>query len=720
MIASHRLLWTCAAVLAFPWTRLAPAQHSLWFGSGGLVTVDDDAPVQGQQAVEIEFWYRTSSAVKKPVHLVSRWSAASDSPDPGAFYIGFENATRLRFGVRNARGVVVVVGGRVPRADDAWHHVTASFDTQSLVLRLDGAELEREPLGDFGTLAATKQPLRVGPSRVKQSKIVPAFDGYLSELRIWSRTRDSIEIRSQMRTELKGDERGLRTYLPLRVPIPDSRARNLVVGQPSGRLSSELAQRGWTLTSSCLSRVPPGLSIHCIDLEDVVGRGRKILVSRGKKGKDEAAGILWQPERGTPRLMWLGERREKILELEGKGVLAAGTTDEDGNAYYLMIEPQPVERDESAKVVATLHKVDATEPGKAKRKPRRGSKDVRTRVLDTTRPAFNLWSYGGRWHGNMRYHAGVLGLILPRTMYRSNDGLRHQSAIAVTFSAKTLEVSRMLGTTSSHSMGNVLTLGAKGGFLGLDLGDNYPRGLHLHRFTSKGKASRVVFTYKTAHATRPRNGSPVYDAISGDGATFYKWSNDNATYSELGGVIEQRKRYVVVFSTDQSPTGKVLDNSRAFRGCTDARNLAMLFVDKSLGKGGRGSVIPDSVMASLPKGSTAEEGGFYDFGGRWTPQRVPGVYWLTQYEPGESAHAPQLHTLRDGGFLMLWEKSTAQGSRSIAALRIDKRGRKGAIAQVQTPLRLSREDRMLRVGTRLCFLGELDDGRTRLYFVRDA
>ena len=75
-----------------------------------------------------------------------------------------------------------------------------------------------------------------------------------------------------------------------------------------------------------------------------------------------------------------------------------------------------------------------------------------------------------------------------------------------------------------------------------------------------------MFTFKTAHATRPKNGSPVYDEISTEGKTFYKWSNDNGVYTELGGLLEGKQSYTIVFATDQAPDGRVLDNSRAFRG----------------------------------------------------------------------------------------------------------------------------------------------------------
>jgi hypothetical protein len=388
------------------------------------------------------------------------------------------------------------------------------------------------------------------------------------------------------------------------------------------------------------------------------------------------------------------------------GILAAGTTDPMGNVYYLVYQETPRNRSDDTPLLATLFKADA------KGKPLLASK------IDNSRRAFNVWSFG-RGHGNMRFSKGVLGLILPRTMYISGDGLRHQAAIAVSFAAKTLALMRNLGTTSSHSKGNILTVNAKGEFIGVDLGDNYPRGVHLHKFTSTNKASAVVFTYKTAHGTRARNGSPVYGEISKKGRTFYTWSNDNNTYSELGAVVEGRKSYSVIFSTDQSLDGKVLDNSRAFRNCNDPRNLAMLRVVKRFQKGSRGSVVGDSLMVGLQRDNKVETGGFFTFAGRWANQRVTGVTWLTHYKANESAHSPQAIGLSDGGTLILWEKS-GRDDNSLHAMKFDRKGKPSAEMNLGIRLRLNRQDRLLRLGDRIYLIATAGEGdRSRLYFVRD-
>jgi hypothetical protein len=304
-------------------------------------------------------------------------------------------------------------------------------------------------------------------------------------------------------------------------------------------------------------------------------------------------------------------------------------------------------------------------------------------------------------------------------MYMSGDGLHHQAAVAAAFPADLSGV-QLLGHTSSHSFGNVLVPGLAGDLLGIDLGDNYPRGVHLHRISRAAKGSRVVFTYKTAHGTEARNGSPVYPEISGKGKTFFKWSNDNGTYTELGGVVEGQVSCTVIFATDRSPEGKVLDNSR-IGVAGDPRDLAMLRVAKNFEKGpGGGSEVPDALMVpGNPPGAPPETGGFYDFGGGWSKQRVTGVIWLTSYKPGEAAHAPHLLRRRDGSLLVLWEKTGPDGP-SLWAMTVHESGRKlTEPIRLGVDLHLQREDPVLRIGNRLFLLAREKGGRTRLCHIND-
>jgi hypothetical protein len=304
-------------------------------------------------------------------------------------------------------------------------------------------------------------------------------------------------------------------------------------------------------------------------------------------------------------------------------------------------------------------------------------------------------------------------------MYKSGDGLNHQGAIAVVFSARDPAMFKNFGQITGHSFGNLVTVNSRGEFLGIDLGDCYPRGIHLHKFTSRKKTSRLVFTYKTAHATSPRNDSPVYEQISTGGKTFYQWSNDNNTYTELGGAVEGRLSYSVIFSTDRSLEGRVLDNSRAIRGCDDPRDLAMIRVIKDFDRAPGGITKGDAILAGIPEGTTVETGGFFNFAGKWSPQRVAGVIWLTKHRQGEEAHAPQPFRLPDGTILILWEKTGPDGP-AVCSTRVTEAGK--IVSTASRPgleLRFNREGHMIALGDCVYLLAtEKATGNTRLCFVR--
>lgn len=79
----------------------------------------------------------------------------------------------------------------------------------------------------------------------------------------------------------------------------------------------------------------------------------------------------------------------------------------------------------------------------------------------------------------MVFNENHIGMIVSRKMTRSNDGLNHQGAYAAIFDLNTLKMLKALGQTSSHSFSNSLVPKTGGGFLGMDLADNYPRGINF-------------------------------------------------------------------------------------------------------------------------------------------------------------------------------------------------------------------------------------------------
>merc|ERR1719203_2585636 len=210
------------------------------------------------------------------------------------------------------------------------------------------------------------------------------------------------------------------------------------------------------------------------------------------------------------------------------------------------------------------------------------------------------------WNTN----SGLIGVVLSRTMTRGNDGLNHQGAIALVLDAATLDVLRNHGQTSGHSFGNSLLLTSDGDFLSMDLGDNYPRGINLIRFSNSAREGFVVYNFKTKHgvaAASPAGKTyPLYSEISTIDTNYYKWSNDNYVYTELGhsGVVEVDDGYLVFFSGEQPS----LDSSQVGQVLNVARNVGFVKVGKDLSK--REVLSPGGIQT----------GGYFGFNGKWHVQ----------------------------------------------------------------------------------------------------
>jgi hypothetical protein len=653
--------------------------RGVYFGGPGG-TVVAPVPESGTSALGVEFRFKTLAKLKGSFKVVSRWDAAPKAADRGQFFVELGASGKIAFGLLDAKGNGRTVTGRAAWKDEAWHHLSCVWDGAESVITLDGKKLVSEKVD--GPLAATTLPLVVGFAPDPKSRVKDAFEGFLADVSVWKTPREP-----DPKAAVAGSEPGLALHLPLR-------------GAVEG-MAPSLARGGLVNTPWWSDEMPDRPVPHLFAVDAGFGGAeRRILVTNETAGEP---GVLWQDKSSRQvNVTWVpvsgAEPRTIPLKgLEG-GVLAAGTADLRGNLYYLLIEGTAGDR-----VKAAMHL--AAPDGKP----------LREAPFDTAQNAHNVYAYGGRWTGSLAVNRDTLCLLLPRTMHMGGDGLRHQGAIAVTFGLD-LSKPQNLGQTSGHSFGNLLTVNDKGEFIGMDLGDNYPRGVHFHRLQRGSKESRVLFTYKTAHGTSPRGGSPPYPEISGNGKTYYKWSNDNGTYTELGGVVEGRGSYTVVFSTDRSPEGKVLDNSRIGR-TDEPRDLALLRIVKNFEKAPGGSEVSDAIMAGPVPGSKPETGGFYDFGGRWQAQRVTGVIWLTAYAAGEAAHAPQLFERKDGRITILWEKSGAGAG--LWSLTVDESGKKhGEATPLGFAMTLGRELMPRRLGNRIYTLAA-DASGPKLCFLVD-
>ncbi|MCI5144543.1 MAG: hypothetical protein D3923_03230 [Candidatus Electrothrix sp. AR3] len=406
-------------------------------------------------------------------------------------------------------------------------------------------------------------------------------------------------------------------------------------------------------------------------------------------------GIIWQDkDDASIQLTKIAADRSSLetlalLNYRGEDLVAA-TYDGQGNSYYLTIEPG--EGQTTDLLSATLYKVGLT------------GRLLQQRALDTSSTGLNIKRFRSGNNQNtadMKHLNGQLGLILARGMYNG-----HQGAIAVVFDADTLELVKNLGQTSGHSFGNMLLENPSGNFVGIDLGDNYPRGVHLHRFTATERQSRVVYTFKTKHGRESKNpmgGGPygMYSEISTNDTTYYRWSNDNRTYTELGGIVEGDTDYTIVFIGEPGPEGKALLNDRTDGYLNDARNLGLVQVKSDFERvvdRTKRCVVTDEVVTTP---GITETAGFYSFNGDWSEQQNTGVVWLTNYQDKEKTNASRLKAaqLNDGNILLIWETWDPYSYVNTFAMKVTATGQKlGSPIELGSHVRLNRQDDVLVVG----------------------
>ena len=427
------------------------------------------------------------------------------------------------------------------------------------------------------------------------------------------------------------------------------------------------------------------------DFNNTYSSNRRFFVVRnGNAG----LGAVWQDQVNSAlKLTWFGADRRSpttvALANPAAQILACATGDDAGNVFYLTVQPGSGAPNTPRN--ATLTKAGPT------------GATLATTAVDTSAAGLNMVEFFKV--ASMNYLNGKLAVLLGRTMLQSGDGLNHQGGIAVVFNATTLAVERNWGQTSGHSWESVLTTNANGQFVALDLGDNFPRGIHLHKFTGASKNSRVISSYKTAHGTTPQSPSgatyPVYTEISGGGTTYYRWSNDNRTYTELGGIAQTTLGYAASFVGERSPAGRLIDNSRVGGYLNDPRNVGFITVREDFqNASGSGSEVSDDLVLTP---GLVETAGFYTFTGGWTPQRNAGVVWLTSYASlAQNASRLKMTARADGSLLLLWELWTDTSYVTTKGMTVAANGTVvNAETALGTQVRLGRREDLFRLNNDL-------------------
>lgn len=439
------------------------------------------------------------------------------------------------------------------------------------------------------------------------------------------------------------------------------------------------------------------------------GRSRSFFLQKQSKGFS----VVWQDQKNDD--IFLSTIADDLKNIETKKMkslegfaLAAATSDDEGNVYYILIE--------RSKDYYTFNTMRASSF-----KADLNGNSILSKKIDTDQKGFNIANFAagaGQTEfssASLVFKNGFLALTLGRTMHKSGDGLNHQGAIIVVFDAKDFSIVKNHGQASGHSLGNVTVPASDNDFWAIDLGDNYPRGVSLYRFNEVAMKRRLLYTIKVHHGESERtiNGqtTPVYEEISRGNKTFYKWSNDNTPYSELGGVNETKDGVLVFFTGEPDAYGKSLRNEKALAVLNDARNLGYIYLQKDFTK-------PDAILSH----GITEKGGFYTFGGTYSEQENKGIKWLTNFRNLNKQNVSRVKTisLDNNRVLLLYEIWTKDNYSSTQLNVFDPV--KGSIViseNIGGAMRLGwRDDLLLKEGQIFAPTGNVTDGKLEINIIK--
>lgn len=386
---------------------------------------------------------------------------------------------------------------------------------------------------------------------------------------------------------------------------------------------------------------------------------------------DGSIGVAWQDQSGNRISVTTINADANVSSIQmpyASGTLA-GITRSSDNYYYITVG-------------------NSNNPGISFMKTDIRGKVLKKRTLSNSKMKFNVYNFGGNVM-SLLYADDRIGMVMGRTMQKSSDGLNHQGSIAAVFNAKDLATVKNFGQNSGHSFDSRIIHDGHS-FVTIDLGDNYPRGIIIHKISDTGKAGRVIYTYKTAHGKRP---SPYRRGLAAG-----KWSNDNRTYTELGAVLPGERGYMVLFSSEKSH-----ENTRANGTLNESRNIGMVLVNKDFEKHPQKSrIVTDKIVIS--KGESTPEFGYYSFDGKYYPQKNVGVIWLTNYLDLRKENASRIKaaSLGEGKYIALWEKWTENSYVSTHALLFNEAGDKlSSIVDLGNTMRLHPGDIVLAKDKRI-------------------
>ncbi len=185
-------------------------------GNANYVEVENSESLRRiTRQATISFWMKPTAFPNRYAPIISKGDERQADLSNRSYTLHLEDQGKIHFSSaprgRGQRQIYTDVG---TIQLNQWYQITGVIDAtrNTIKLYVNGIELGNNTLSGQQSFHESHLPLRIGWTHEIERPTHSPFVGLIDDVRIWNIARSENEIRSDMNTELKGDEQGLVAY----------------------------------------------------------------------------------------------------------------------------------------------------------------------------------------------------------------------------------------------------------------------------------------------------------------------------------------------------------------------------------------------------------------------------------------------------------------------------------------------------------------------------
>lgn len=207
--------------------------------------VDSEALNNVTEQLTVSLWIRPTSNPNRYAAILSKTDAWVNRITHRSFIMNYKEGGSIQFAASpdgEGEASLYSPGGIIKH--NTWTHIAGVIDAEKNYMKLyiNGIEVSNRDFKWIKKIYKSQLPLRIGWSH-ENRPAQSSFVGQIDDVRIWNIARTDADIRSDMITELKGDEPGLVGYWKFN-KVTDGIISDMSPNRNDGRLvgSSQLTE----------------------------------------------------------------------------------------------------------------------------------------------------------------------------------------------------------------------------------------------------------------------------------------------------------------------------------------------------------------------------------------------------------------------------------------------------------------------------------------------